>query len=104
MRIRVLLLALVVLTVTPTAFAFCQYCNWDSRCIYDPGSGTYCDQYIDFCLDFGGCPDFAPNTDAPSVASQYTLASVEIETPDGTRVAEVAATPVVATAELQPQK
>jgi hypothetical protein len=81
-RLRILLIAALVAALAPQVLAFCQYCSATGVCTYEPSSGTYCDQHIDYCVEWGGCSGLV---EAPSVASEWTIASVEIETPAGKR-------------------
>jgi hypothetical protein len=101
-RVRVFVLTVLVLILAPSAFAqFCQSCDWQGYCAWDD-SGKWCIQGIDYCTDYHGCSGRSATVDAPSIASQYSLASVEVVTPAETQVTEVAAS--VRTAELEQQQ
>jgi hypothetical protein len=84
MKRNVLLAALAILCLATSAPVFaCSYCQWDARCSLETDQvNTWCEQYIDFCWDYGGCtPGGAASR---PLADQLTVASVEVVTPAGT--------------------
>lgn len=70
----------------PASAQWCQSCGADSRCYPNPGSGTWCEQGIDYCIDWGGCDGFSPSSNEVVLAAEWTVASVEIETPAGRQI------------------
>jgi len=93
------LFAVALLLCTSPLFAFCRTCGDDSICHGSPGSGTFCQQHIDYCTETGGCVGFADNAD---LSSDYAVASVEVKRPSAPAERTAPADARVATASLAP--
>jgi hypothetical protein len=80
-RSLIAVFALLCLAFSAPVFA-CSYCQGDAHCSLETDQvNTWCEQYIDWCWDYGGCTP--GGTSQHPLAEQLTIASVDVVTPAG---------------------
>jgi hypothetical protein len=77
-----LLVPLVLLLVAVPSYAICGYCDFNCTCTWSPGSGTNCKPTIDCCTEAPRACFSDVSDPATALATQYTIASVEVITID----------------------
>ncbi|HEV7242797.1 MAG TPA: hypothetical protein VGQ36_26455 [Thermoanaerobaculia bacterium] len=76
----------VLAMATSVSAQFCESCGGSGVCYYNPGSGTWCLQYIDYCQEYWGCNGRSSEPQEPAIAAEWTIASVEVVTPAGRQI------------------
>jgi hypothetical protein len=87
MKMLRLLIPIVLLVIALPSYAACGTCEFNCNCFDQHGVGSRCRLDKDCCYEvIAACFSGGPDEIVPALAVQYTIASVDVDTPTDTEI------------------